>query len=466
MNRHLFLLFLCFLAACQRPSTATQTTAIEAPTRSLPIKSPPASQPTIQSTQTPMTQPTTTSISTPFFTGSPSPHCGQLLPIISNDPMTQLPMTQLQVKATALENLRAIAPDKAWPAIQQMIDQPQTVGLALYQVGDEENGVYINANRPMPVASLAKIITLAAYAEAINRDELNPNTAVSLEILNQYYLPHFDLGAHPRAIRELRENGRLLNNETAVALEDIAWMMMRHSSNAAADYLHRLLGQQRIEETAVGLGFTSHTAPCTFLGQFLAMGNHTRGGVRDRTAVDTYLENPNLYQQEVELLADAYITQQSFRDAEQAWRGRFRNPSLETQKFFSHELAPQATPIEYANLMARIAQNGLDSPESSFIARRIIEWPMQFPANQERFTNLGYKNGSLPSILTTVYYAYRPGDSAPVVIALFYKALPNRTYRNWRNTLPDDEFARWALADPAAIPALRALLTHSQPQNG
>ncbi|MEM7333383.1 MAG: serine hydrolase [Chloroflexota bacterium] len=472
-----------FLLGCQRPfptdSQSVDQVASESAgqqvSRSAGQQVSPISTPTLQSTNqqikqstnTPTPQPTSTPIpptETPFYSGIPSTPCGQTLPLnhafdsaqdgstASPSPITQLPNTP----TAALENLQTLAPDIVWPAIEQMIEHPETVGLAIFQLGNEANGVYLNAEQLMPVASLAKTITLAAYAEAVVAGELNPNTAVSLETLEDYYLPNFDLGAHPRALRELHENERLLNNETAVSLEDVAWMMMRHSSNAAADYLHRLLGQERIEATAVSLGFTTHGAPCTFLGQFLAMGNHTSGG--SRTAVNHYIDHPDQYQQEVELFADAFINQASFQESELAWRSRFRGPSVDTQRLFSHELAPQATPLEYAQMMARLAQNGLNSPESSFVARRIIEWPMQFETNQERFTNLGYKNGSLPGILTTTYYAYRSGESAPIVIALFYKDLPNQTYRIWRRTLPDDEFARWVLAEPDALPALKSVI--------
>jgi len=84
---------------------------------------------------------------------------------------------------------------------------------------------------------------------------------------------------------------------------------------------------------------------------------------------------------------------------------------------------------------------------------------MQFASNQALFSNLGYKNGAMPGILTTVYYAYPIGEVTPVVVALFYRDLPNRTYQQWRrDQLPHDEFARWLLADPRAIPALYAVL--------
>jgi len=364
--------------------------------------------------------------------------------------------------------LRAQAPAAAWPALQRLLDAPDTIGLVAFQAGRADEGVYLNADRPLPLASVAKLITLAAYAEAIATGELNPLERVTLAELDRYYLPNFDLGAHRRAVGELREAGRILSPDTdpAVTLDDVAWMMIRHSSNAAADYLHLRLGQERIEQTAVALGLNEppgvHSAPCTFLGQFLTMANHSRGLANDRAVVAAYADGgasgASAYGRDVALLADAYRYEETFRADEQTWRSETRRPAIETQRYFAGRLAPKGTAGAYAALMLRLAQNGLSNADSSFQARRILEWPNLFPANQELFSNVGYKNGSLPGVLTTAYYAYRWGDAAPVVVVLFYRDLPQQTYRQWRFDLPHDELARWLLADPAAIPALAAAM--------
>ena len=57
----------------------------------------------------------------------------------------------------------------------------------------------------MPLISVAKIITLVAYVEAVAAGELNSLETVPLTDLERFYLPNFDLGAHRRAIAELRE---------------------------------------------------------------------------------------------------------------------------------------------------------------------------------------------------------------------------------------------------------------------
>ncbi|RMG99272.1 MAG: hypothetical protein D6706_05665, partial [Chloroflexi bacterium] len=388
---------------------------------------------------------------TPFYTGPLSPPCGLMLPLL---PQEVPPQNTPTYHAEAIAELEAIMPSEALPAWQRLLNAPDTVGLAFFRVGDEANGVYLNADRPMPLASVVKVIHLVAFVEAVADGELNVNTFVPLAELERFYLPNSDLGAHTAAIQALEEEGRVFGTPPGVTLGDVAWMMIRYSSNAATDYLHMLLSQKRLEETAVSLNLSTQTAPCPFLGQFLAMGNHTRTS-SNRDAIRRYLNEPAQYGTEAMQLTDAFSQDSQFRQAEILWRSRRFGPDYNIQEFFTTHLNPHASPRDYANLMARIATNGLRNGESSFQARRYLEWPMQFPVNQELFSNLGYKNGSLPGVLTVVYYAYRPDSPSPLVIALFYESLPRRTYQQWRRTLPHDELARWLLAEPTALPLLR-----------
>ena len=235
-------------------------------------------------------------------------------------------------------------------------------------------------------------------------------------------------------------------------------MMIRYSSNAASDYLHLRLGQRTIEQTALDIGLSRQTAPCPWLGQFLVMSNHTRVA-SDGPAVRQLVNDPARYGFEVMSLTLAYAADPDFRAAEQ--RPRWRAP-LASQRLLAAELNARGTAREYANLMARIQRNNLATDYQNIIVRRALEWPTPFPDNQALFSTVGYKDGSLPGILTTVYYARRLVDQAPVVVALFYRDLPQTTYRRWRQTLSHDELARWLLADPAAIPTLRQLLSQSE----
>ena len=70
--------------------------------------------------------------------------------------------------------LRQIAPDTAWPALQRL-DAPQTVGLVAYQAGREAEGVCLNSDSPMPLASVAKLITLVALRRSRRRRRAEPD---------------------------------------------------------------------------------------------------------------------------------------------------------------------------------------------------------------------------------------------------------------------------------------------------
>jgi beta-lactamase class A len=446
------ILLLMVTVGCERPSPPTPT--------STPIPTT-AATPTLASTTTPTVTatataaPTHTPTATPFFTNSVT-DCGQILPILSDydGPL----VTTLNPGPQALANLQAIVPDTARIALNRLLAEPGLVGLAAYRVGQEADGAYLNADAPMPLASVVKVIDLVAYAEAAAAGQLDPTGTVTLDELETYYLPNLDLNGHPRAVTGLEENGRVFGDPATLLLDEVPGMMIEFSSNAATDYLHMLLGQTVIEETAVSLNLTSQTAPCPWAGQFLAMGNHTRTLESDEIAIQNYIDDPARYGHEVMLLTAAFSTDPDFRQTAIDWRRDTRRPNGQTQRLFSDNLNAQGSARDYANLMARIALNGLNSGDSSFIARRYLEWPMRFTVNQELFSNLGYKGGSLPGVLTTVYYAYPIGEDTPIVVALFYRGLNGRTYRDWRDNLTYDELARWLLSDPAAIPALRAVL--------
>ncbi len=395
---------------------------------------------------------------TPLVTLTGSlPSCGQILPILSD--YDGALVEAIDPDPQALAQLQELVPEFADSALERILAAPGTVGLAAYRVGEEEQGAYLNPDVPMPLASVVKVIHLVAYAEAAAAGVLDPTATVFLDELQAFYLPNIDLGAHNRALEELEENGRLFADPPAMLLDEVPGMMIASSSNAATDYLHLLLGQEIIEETAVSLGLTSQTAPCPFLGQFLVMGNHVIANSNSYQTWESYMADPQSFGRDAMLLTEAFSSDDEFRQTAVDWRNRTRRPSGQTQRLFSQDLNAQGSAADYAALMARIAQNGLSGSESSYIARRFLEWPMRFADNQALFSNLGYKNGILPGILTTVYYAYPQGESAPIVVAIFFRDLPGRTSREMRDNLAQDELARWLLKDPQAIPALRAVLS-------
>ena len=435
------------LTACTTPPAAqlgdagAATVPATEPTPGAAEPIAPVASPTAEPTVAPTA--TATATTTPMPTLPPGvARCGLLLPLLA--PEVTPPVTRLSGSPSL-----AAVPDAARPAVQQILREPGNVGLVAYELGREEQGLYLNPEQPLPLASVVKIVHLVAYADAVRAGELDPAQPVLLADLEHYYLPNSDLGAHPDAVADLRAEGRVFGDPPAVLLEDVPRMMMQYSSNAATDYLHLLLGQERLETTITNLGMSSHTAPCPFLGQFLLM-SHGRG------AAAGYLAEPLRYG------GDATAATLAYRDAAESalsrgWRARDRRPDMEVQMLYSELFNAHASAADYARLMGLIAENQLGTWDHSVLIRRYLEWPTAFPANQS-LAWLGYKGGSLPGVLTASYYA-QPWDRArPVVVALFFHDLPLQTYREWRRSLPNDELARWLLYDAGAIDTLRLIL--------
>lgn len=466
LTRQVILLFLAtalvsLLAACTRPDPLPAVALLLTPTQ-LAVKPTPTLAPRPSATTV---SPGTAVVPTPTSSATPPPQpsatplslrpglepCGLQWPPV---PESALPATDITARAVVLPEA---IPEDVRPALEYLLARPGDVGLAAYRLDAPETGAFLNPDLPLPIASVAKIITLITYAEGVAAGELDPEELVPLPALNAFYLPRTDLSAHQQALNALAADDKLFGDTPYVRLDDIAMMMIRYSSNAAADYLHFRLGQARLEEQMSNLGLVTHTAPCPFLGQFLLMGNHQRAE-SNRSAITALAAEPGRYGVAVVALADLYRRDAVFREAEIAARNQGQRPSLGDQRLFTATLNTRASAAQYAALMGRLAQNDLADPESAFLVRRHLEWPMHFENNQELFYNLGFKGGALPGVLTVAYYAYTKDEVAPFVVALFFNQLPDSTYRQWQRTQSHDALARWLLADSSAIGQLRQWL--------
>lgn len=449
---------LLLLAGCRNAGSVAMANVSASPTAGSDTLQPTATLPLSELAATATAPPTATAEPTvppaPVMPEVSGPyemaeaHCGILLPVAYGS-LPQTPDPAI-VNAPTLDLL----PQEIRPAVSHMLQYPASFSLVAYEVGRESEGIYLNADVPRPLASVVKVIHLVAYAEAVQEGVLDPQTIVPLAELERYYLPGSDLRAHDFALNALAADERIFEDPPSILLEDVPRMMMEYSSNAATDYLHMLLGQERIEQTAINLGLTNHSAPCPFLGQFLLMGRNGDGV----NLVQQLMADPRRYSQEVLDVTVRYSNDPTFREQSNVWRSRDHRPTIEAQSLFSEHLNAHGTAAQYANLMAQIATNNMGPWEQSVRIRRYMEWPTHFEANQEKLAWLGYKGGSLPGVLSVVYYA-QPWDRVqPVVVALFFHDLPRETYRDWRRSLPHDELARWLLRERDAIPLLSTLL--------
>jgi beta-lactamase class A len=136
--------------------------------------------------------------------------------------------------------------------LEYLVQHKKDVSLVVFDIGDEEHGLYLNADELRPLGSTVKLQLLAAYAARLERGELSADESVPLNEWDRLYLPRTDGGAHDYSLRALRKQGHLRGDHAR--LSDLVQGMMRYSDNAAADYFMWRLGRQQLAALPAELG--------------------------------------------------------------------------------------------------------------------------------------------------------------------------------------------------------------------
>ncbi|MEU4764562.1 serine hydrolase [Actinosynnema sp. NPDC023794] len=109
------------------------------------------------------------------------------------------------------------------------------------------------AHERQPLASAVKVVHLAAYAKGVERGLVRPDEKVRVGDWEQYYLG-LDGGAHQAALRALDipfSNGVTADDPRRfVRLDELVGVMIRHSDNAATDFVRYRVGEGLIRATA------------------------------------------------------------------------------------------------------------------------------------------------------------------------------------------------------------------------
>ena len=335
--------------------------------------------------------------------------------------------------------------DSAEGVLDYLTAYPGEFSLVAYWTDAPERGVYHNPDAPRPLASTMKVLVLAEYARQIEAGALDPAERVPLDSVGVYHVPLTDGGAHRQALAGL---GRAAGG--TVALDDVAWMMIRYSSNAATDYLIARLGRDAVLRSPERAGVLNSDAPLPISGLF--------GGANARGVPVT----PD----------QAFARAGRFRSSPGYRRGQRLSQaftpvrlSYVEQRRNSHAL-PAGTAQDYADLMARAFQGTLVSDSVSAHVRDVLGWPMRFGWSQDRFETYGLKSGSVAGVLTRAMYA-RPrtdargpaGGREPgsgVVVALFVEGLPRHVWETWYAGMPFADFTTRMMTDPAFFERVRS----------
>lgn len=304
-------------------------------------------------------------------------------------------------------------------------DNPQKASLTL--IKDGQSMVQYNADRKMPLASVAKIIIAIEYANQAAENKIAPKQMVSLEEINRYYIPKLDGGAQPQWEEYMKAEKMIINK--AVPLEEVVKGMIDFSSNANMEYLIELLGLDRINRNIEKLGLKSHEQLYPFYACLLIPA-------RLMKEYGNLPEDEKIKRAKSELRT---MPREEFRNLALKEHERLSQDedgsylkSLQVEQWYDKEFDKinsdrmvTATTREYGEILSKINSSGYFSKETETYLRNVMEGQMIRKANRKLFKHLGFKGGSTNYILNSTMYVLDRRDQS-VEIALFTNDLTDR----------------------------------------
>ncbi|MBF2066553.1 MAG: serine hydrolase [Calothrix sp. C42_A2020_038] len=306
--------------------------------------------------------------------------------------------------------------------VEYIVAHPNEVSLVARDIGDSEQEILYNTDIKRPLASTVKILVLAEYARQVENGILSPDELINLENIDLYYLPRTDGDAHLSAIAEFKQK-KYINSLNQVELRYVPRAMIRHSDNAATDYLILRLGRDNLENLVSGLNIKDQDVPTPIIGQILTWGNHTFTDTPAERLKKYQAMSPQAYTEEVYRWTEIWRQDQEFRNQQMKYITSQQWLKLKEQQAMAQALNNKGTSFGYAQIMERVYRGLLISPTSDKIMRQYLEWPMELPANQTELDTFGTKNGSLAGIITEAWYI-KPTTTNARTAALFFENIP------------------------------------------
>jgi hypothetical protein len=261
-----------------------------------------------------------------------------------------------------------------------------------------------NADGRFALASTKKVLILLALAERIRRGEDDPARPVPAADVDRWYWPGTDGGAHEHALADFHSR----SNGQTMTVADVAWAMIRWSDNAAADALfQRAGGTAPIAEVARSFGMTHQEPVYPIFGEFVAWA----------TEADRW-----------QTLGPAERAAEAVRLAAATSPADARRMQLSSAAVVAGTDTGGA-PSEWARLMQQLPRFESENGAAGDLVLHTLGWPLDVkPGNRSTFITFQTKGGSLPGIITEVWFV-EPASHAPAsAIALFFRDLPAPVY--------------------------------------
>ncbi|MGM1035879.1 MAG: serine hydrolase [Bacillota bacterium] len=257
----------------------------------------------------------------------------------------------------------------------------------------------INSQKKLVLASTVKIIIAIEFAEQISKEKINPKTNISLDLLDAFYLPKTDGGAHHEWINYLKVNNLIQNNQ--VNIVEVAKGMINFSSNANTEFLINKLGLPNINNQLKKLHLNDHDPLFNFVSSVMipAYLLSTVPSLNKKSLNKRMIAMSKREYEDLSKEINSALLQGKLKELKK----HVIPMSEKLQKNWSDRL-PKSTSDEYLRIMSILNDKQMFNNTMQEVLDKLMEQLMEHPNNREWLKHAGQKGGSTLFVITNATY--------------------------------------------------------------
>ncbi|MEX0779128.1 MAG: serine hydrolase [Balneolales bacterium] len=342
--------------------------------------------------------------------------------------------------------------------VEYMGEHPQYVSVVSYDIEDPENGIYYQANEERIMGSSANIFLLIEFARQVAEGSVDADQLVSLEDINAYHLPGIDNNRHGDAVRTLKENNLVSENDH-IKLEDVVSIMIKNNDLASADFLYFFLGPDNIQAMVNEIGHGLIEAPLPYSGMHISFNP----SLHDRTAEKSHNQLLSLNRDElIEEITQNALSYQNDESFRQQVSENFQNNGLGVtfmEERLMYDIFPKGKPQALTGILEKIVRGELFSEEASSIIRDHLSWPMESNTTTRDFDFYGALYDNRISILNGMDMGTSTYTKNQHVQVVFFEKLPIGFWMHMSSNFMSQDYQKRLIYDPALYEVSKATLT-------
>ena len=312
-------------------------------------------------------------------------------------------------------------------------DHPGYISVVSFNVNNPDSGIFYQPDVPRTMGTLSNFFLILEYQRQVAEGLLDPSEQITdFSKIERFSLPEISEESHNKSVAVLGvEDGNSIN------LDQLVSTMAETNDLAIADYLWFKLGGNHIQALMDSLHLSSTDTPLPFSGLYLSIHPDITDTSNYVSDADVIALSERIYHED-EFVAD---TKQLFEDV------RLNLSFIQERDALEH--FPHTTAREMANLMAKLYNDELLSPEISQKVKEKLGWVFEGEAIKRSFSEYGALYDNRMGMLSGIDFGTRIYDGQVSAQAVFFDKLPVAFWLHLSSNHMQEDYQQRLIWDPA-----------------